>query len=91
MRVAQIGSRAIKMRYGTEYEYGTSPSILYLAAGGSDDWAHGAAEIKYAYTFELRDKGSYGFLLPARFIKPTGEETVDALVAMLTEIKKEIA
>ncbi|XP_017480758.1 PREDICTED: carboxypeptidase B-like [Rhagoletis zephyria] len=83
MRVAQIGSRAIKMRYGTEYEYGTSPSILY--------WAHGAAEIKYAYTFELRDKGSYGFLLPARFIKPTGEETVDALVAMLTEIKKEIA
>lgn len=28
MKVAQIGTRAIKMRYGTEYEYGTSPSIL---------------------------------------------------------------
>ena len=55
------------------------------------DWAHGAAEIKYAFTIELPDRGAYGFLLPARFIKPTGEETVDALVAMLNEIKKEIA
>ena len=39
---------------------------------------------------ELRDRGTYGFLLPARYIQPTGEETFDAIVAMLNEIKKEI-
>lgn len=65
-------------------------SKYFFLSPNLTDWAHGAAEIKYSYTFELRDKGSYGFLLPARFIKPTGEETVDALVAMLTEIKKEL-
>ncbi|KAJ6221262.1 hypothetical protein RDWZM_007074 [Blomia tropicalis] len=91
MRVAQIASRAIKMRHGTEYEYGSSPSILYMSAGGSDDWAHGTAGIKYSYTFELRDKGAYGFLLPPRLIQPTGEEMTDALVAMLNEIKKELS
>ena len=49
------------------------------------------AKIKYSYTFELRDKGNYGFLLPARYIKPTGEETFDGLVSMLQEIKKELS
>lgn len=39
---------------------------------------------------ELRDRGTYGFLLPARFIQPTGEETFDALVAMLNQIEKEL-
>lgn len=54
------------------------------------DWAYGAAGIKYSFTVELRDRGTYGFLLPARYIQPTGEETFDAIVAMLNEIKKEI-
>ncbi|KPM08354.1 Carboxypeptidase O Precursor (CPO)-like protein [Sarcoptes scabiei] len=78
MRVAEIGATTLRMKYGTDYRYGSSPN-----------WAHGAAGIKYAYTFELRDKGTYGFLLPSRFIIPTGEETYDALVAMIHEIKKE--
>ncbi|KAH9529559.1 Sodium-dependent noradrenaline transporter [Dermatophagoides farinae] len=90
MRMAEIASRAFKMRYGTEYRYGSSTSLLYSAAGGSDDWAYGAAGIKYSFTVELRDRGTYGFLLPARYIQPTGEETFDAIVAMLNEIKKEL-
>ncbi|XP_027198544.1 carboxypeptidase B-like isoform X2 [Dermatophagoides pteronyssinus] len=90
MKIAEIASRAFKMRYGTEYRYGSSTALLYSAAGGSDDWAYGAAGIKYSFTVELRDRGTYGFLLPARYIQPTGEETFDAIVAMLNEIKKEI-
>lgn len=45
-----------------------------LFAGSSDDWAKGVASIKYAYTIELRDRGTYGFLLPATQIVPTARE-----------------
>jgi len=41
-----------------------------------------------AYTYELRDRGQNGFLLPAREIIPTGEETMDSLVAMFKEAKE---
>lgn len=59
-----------------EYTVGPSGAALYPAAGGSDDWARGVMNIKYAYTIELRDNGNYGFNLPASQIKPTGEETM---------------
>ena len=39
------------------------------------DWALGEAGIPYSYGMELRDTGNYGFLLPAREIIPTAEET----------------
>jgi len=33
-------------------------------------------------TYELRDNGQYGFLLPPEQIIPTGEETLDSLIAL---------
>lgn len=48
--------------------------VCFLFAGASDDWAKGVASIKYAYTIELRDRGTYGFLLPATQIVPTARE-----------------
>lgn len=59
-----------------EYTVGPSGATLYPAAGGSDDWARAVMNIKYAYTIELRDQGNSGFNLPAKQIKPTGEETL---------------
>ncbi|CAG0886880.1 unnamed protein product [Darwinula stevensoni] len=53
-----------------------------FAPGPSDDWAKGAAGIKYAYTIELRDTGTFGFLLPPEQIIPTGEETWAAIMAV---------
>jgi hypothetical protein len=47
-------------------------------AGCSDDWAKEIAGIKYAYTYELRDEGKYGFLLPPEYILPTAQETMAA-------------
>lgn len=55
------------------YSVGPSASLLYPAAGGSDDWAKSIG-VKYSYTVELRDKGRYGFVLPANFIVPTAKE-----------------
>lgn len=63
----------------------TFPAKLYFvslstdpASGGSDDWAYDEG-IKYSFTFELRDTGRYGFLLPESQIKPTCEETLLAV------------
>jgi len=46
------------------------------AAGGSDDWAFGAAGFSVSYTVELRDTGTFGFVLPANQIVPTGAENL---------------
>ncbi|KAH0516621.1 Carboxypeptidase B [Microtus ochrogaster] len=64
--------------YGTKYTYGPGATTIYLAAGGSDDWAYDQG-IKYSFTFELRDTGTYGFLLPESQIRPTCEETMLAV------------
>jgi hypothetical protein len=46
-------------------------NFLLVFSGNSLDWAYGVAEIPYVYSFELRDTGNYGFLLPADQIIPT--------------------
>lgn len=66
---------ALKAVHGKTYEVGCIPCLLYIASGGSMDWAMGEAGIPYAIAMELRDTGIYGFLLPAAQIIPTGEET----------------
>lgn len=70
------------------YTVGPSGSTLYPAAGGSDDWARGALNIKYAYTVELRDTGRYGFVLPASQIQPTGEEATQFVDSIAQEVAK---
>lgn len=60
---------------GLKYSVGPSGSLLYPAAGASDDWAKSIG-IKYTYTVELRDTGRYGFILPAVYIEKTGEEAL---------------
>ena len=57
------------------YDVGCIPCLLYIASGGSMDWALGEAGIPYPYGMELRDTGRYGFILPPDQIIPTGEET----------------
>ncbi len=52
------------------------------ADGITIDWTYEQG-IKYSYTFELRDTGRYGFLLPANQIIPTAEETWLALMAIM--------
>lgn len=61
--------------------------ILDIASGGGSDWAYNEGGARLAYTFEFRDKGNTGFLLPARQIIPNAEETLDGIVAMLKSAK----
>ncbi|OWK62238.1 Carboxypeptidase B [Lonchura striata] len=72
--IARAASKELASLYNTKYTYGPGAKTIYPAAGGSDDWAYDQG-IKYSFTFELRDTGRYGFLLPESQIKPTCEET----------------
>ncbi len=59
------------------------------AAGGSYDWAKGAAGIDYSYTYELRpDSGAFlGFIISASNIEPSGRETWAGITSIINEIK----
>lgn len=74
--------QAIRQTSGAYYTVGSAAMTLYPASGGSDDWAKGIANIKYAYTIELRDTGAYGFVLPASYIYPTAQEALAALTTI---------
>lgn len=49
------------------------------------DWAKGTYKIPISYTYELRDTGRHGFLLPPDQIVPTSEETFDSILTILKE------
>ncbi|CAB1313470.1 unnamed protein product [Coregonus sp. 'balchen'] len=72
--------------YGTSYRYGSIINTIYQASGGTIDWTYNQG-IKYSYTFELRDTGRYGFILPANQILPTAKETWLALMAIMEHTK----
>ncbi|XP_051975767.1 carboxypeptidase A1-like isoform X1 [Xyrauchen texanus] len=72
--------------YETQYKYGSIVTTIYQASGGTIDWTYDQG-IKYSYTFELRDTGRFGFLLPANQIVPTAKETWLALMAIMKHTK----
>ncbi|XP_038011018.1 carboxypeptidase A1-like [Motacilla alba alba] len=73
---------ALSSLYGTKYKYGSIITTIYRASGSTVDWTYNQG-IKYSFTFELRDTGRYGFLLPAKQIVPTAEETWLALKVIM--------
>ncbi|XP_041045199.1 carboxypeptidase A6 [Carcharodon carcharias] len=85
--VAFSAVNALYSAYGIKYKYGPASSTLYVTSGSSMDWAykHG---IPYAFAFELRDTGYYGFLLPESLIKPTCTETTLAVKNITNHILK---
>ncbi|XP_027870689.1 carboxypeptidase A1-like [Xiphophorus couchianus] len=81
-QVAQKAITALASLYGTSYRYGSIITTIYQSSGGSIDWTYNQG-IKYSYTFELRDTGHFGFILPANQIVPTANETWLALKVIM--------
>ncbi|XP_061821384.1 carboxypeptidase A6 [Nerophis lumbriciformis] len=78
---------ALYSAYGIKYRYGPASTTLYVSSGSSIDWAYRNG-IPYAFAFELRDTGYFGFLLPESLINPTCTETMRAVKAIATGLLK---
>ena len=57
--------------------------LLEELTGNTMDWAKGEVGIPFALSFELRDNGEFGFLLPAEQIEPSGKEILNGFLVML--------
>jgi len=72
---------AIASIQGTSFAYGQIYTIIYPASGSSADWGLSEGKVGYTYGIELEDTGTYGFILPASYIVPQGEEIWASLQA----------
>ncbi|KAG7454341.1 hypothetical protein MATL_G00258720 [Megalops atlanticus] len=84
--LAKRAVEALESLHGTKYTYGSMISTIYPASGTTVDWGY-ANGLKYSFTFELRDTGRYGFLLPADQIMPTAQETWLALLTIMEHVR----
>ncbi|XP_046733595.1 carboxypeptidase A6 isoform X2 [Silurus meridionalis] len=84
---AQSAVSALYSAYGVRYRYGPASTTLYVSSGSSIDWAYKNG-IPYAFAFELRDTGHYGFLLPESLIGPTCTETMRAVRTIASGLLK---
>lgn len=78
----ELGERMMQISmavHGVRYVPGPIYTTIYPASGGSVDWVYGTTGA-LAMTYELRDTGTFGFLLPAEQIVPTSEEIFPALM-----------
>jgi len=67
---------AVRSVNGRTYQIGSSARVIYIAAGGSDDWAYGDGGVVHSFTVEC-----YGssFTAPISAIRPTGREIYEGV------------
>ncbi len=81
-RVSEAAVRAIAKPFKTRFRKGPICKTIYEASGSSIDWAYDKGSVKYPFAIELRDLGQYGFMLPAKYIVPSGQEMLAGVIAM---------
>ncbi|OQR68567.1 carboxypeptidase A2-like [Tropilaelaps mercedesae] len=86
LQIAWAGQRAVSTCSGVHYQVGTMQQLLSSATRVAVNWAHESGNIKYSYGTELRDKGQFGFMLPASHIASTGEEWYRVVAAMINDM-----
>ncbi|KAJ8681685.1 hypothetical protein QAD02_017477 [Eretmocerus hayati] len=80
---------ALSAIHGTRYKIGNAyETVGYFASGSSSDWVKSTFKLPLVYTYELRDTGRNGFILPASQIIPNAEEVLASLIAMFSEASK---
>uniref|UniRef100_UPI0037E97C72 carboxypeptidase B2 n=1 Tax=Semicossyphus pulcher TaxID=241346 RepID=UPI0037E97C72 len=85
LEMVQEAAQKIRRHYRNNYRYGAGAKTIYLAPGGSDDWAYNLG-IKYSFTFELQDRGRYGFLLPPSHISGACNEGLTAVKTIALKV-----
>ncbi|GAC95726.1 zinc carboxypeptidase A [Pseudozyma hubeiensis SY62] len=90
---------AVKKVHGRQFSAGKVCAVYAEGGGNSIDWSYASSEpvpgteaekrrVKWSFSVELRDGGTYGFLLPPKQIIPAGEEVSAGLRYMLDFIGK---
>lgn len=84
LEMAQIGVEALRGS-GTSARYNVDAAgEMFPARSGSvDAFAMYSAGIKYAYTVELRDTGTHGYLLPPSYIEAAAKDTFELIKGMI--------
>lgn len=83
MNVLKEIQKAVLSTNNVLYDIGPLGSSLYLGSGFMMDWIYHKLGIRDAYLVELRDRGFYGFILPADQIWPTATETWQGVQAAI--------
>ncbi|KAH9517990.1 hypothetical protein DERF_008596 [Dermatophagoides farinae] len=86
MRILRSIQQAVRQQNGILYDIGPLGSRLYLGSGFMMDWIYHKLGIRDAYLVELRDRGYYGFILPADQILPTATETWAGIQVAIQQI-----
>ncbi len=80
---AGIGvAKAIRMIGGPGYQTGQACQSTLRFAGDAADYTYAVGQVRWSYSAELRDTGTYGFMLPPFLIRPTGIDVVAGLSAL---------
>jgi len=90
MAVGTAAAQALAKNNGTQFKVGNIYDTIYPTSGVSMDWVRGVFDTPYTFTWELRDTGTYGFLLPASQIIDTAEETLNSAVVILQHAKENL-
>ena len=86
--LAAVGNpmkNAIAAVNGKNYTAGPSGSTYGLTAGCIDDWTYGNQGLM-AGTIEVRDTGTYGFVMPTSEIIPNAKENFAAAMTMMEKL-----
>ena len=76
---------AIAAVNGKNYTAGPSGSTYGLTAGCIDDWTYGNQGLMSG-TIEVRDTGTYGFVMPTSEILPNARENFAAAITMIEKL-----
>ncbi|XP_075150088.1 zinc carboxypeptidase-like [Haematobia irritans] len=90
-RIAKGFADAAKVKYGTDFKYGSTGVLNHsgFISGSSKDWVYAMKNVTYCGSIEMRDYGEYGFFLPPNQIVEVCAEVTDGLMGMVKAAEKE--
>ncbi|MCC6951885.1 MAG: hypothetical protein IT433_10625 [Phycisphaerales bacterium] len=81
-RVERDMAGVMQSVHGMAYRPGPTYTNIYPASGGALDWVYGDRDA-LGMSIEVRDTGSYGFVMPASEIIPNAEENFEGAIRLV--------
>jgi len=84
-RIGDLGARDLQAVNGLKFKVGNIYDTIYPTSGTTVEWYYAVFNNTLAYTFETRDTGDFGFVLPPEQILPGAKELQAAVQRFLIE------